>query len=107
MSSEPEGLVARYVIEVKKRVRSFPAPADDFDPLKASDDERAAFGLPPRPDPQGQPLAYAFWHRLLSAPLKILSAGDPLTKRPDYRLNYRALGRGGRLESSRNWSGAK
>jgi Peptidase A4 family len=38
-----------------------------FDPLTASDEDLAAFGLPPRPDAQGAPEIYKSWQRAMTA----------------------------------------
>jgi Peptidase A4 family len=48
-------------------VRAFSAPPHDFDALRASDTELARYGLPPRPDRQTSPVAFASWERWVTA----------------------------------------
>lgn len=52
-------------------IRTFPAPPEGFEPLHASDEELASYGIPPRPDSVSDPDGYRRWARL--APLM----GDP------------------------------
>ena len=40
-------------------ITSFQAPPTGFDAINAADQELAFYGIPPRPDPQAQPQAYA------------------------------------------------
>jgi hypothetical protein len=49
-------------------IRTFPAPAADFNPVAASDETLATYGFPPRPDKQNDAHGYALWERaMLSA----------------------------------------
>ena len=45
------------------RVRLYPPPSSDFDPLTASVEDLKRHGLPLRPDPQNQPGMAALWER--------------------------------------------
>src|SRR5208282_4582816 len=48
-------------------VFTYSAPPAGFDPVAASSDELAAYGLPPRPDKNSVPHAYAAWADAMSA----------------------------------------
>jgi hypothetical protein len=60
--------------ETLARVRSFPSPPEDFDPLVATDDELLRHGLPRRPDRDREPALAAVWRRAFSRPLKFIQA---------------------------------
>jgi Peptidase A4 family len=49
-------------------ITSFQAPPAGFDPINAADQELAVYGVPPRPDSQAQPEAYAKWAAAMSRP---------------------------------------
>ena len=49
-------------------ITSFQAPPTGFDAINAADQELAFYGIPPRPDPQAQPQAYAKWAAAMSRP---------------------------------------
>ena len=51
-------------------IRTFPEPAAGFNPIKASDEELAAYGIPPRPSQASDPAAYAKWARVMTAGAK-------------------------------------
>lgn len=55
-------------------VLSYPAAGPEFDALNARASELEAAGLPPRPDPQSHPAAYAAWARAVSAPTERVNA---------------------------------
>lgn len=46
-------------------IHMFPAPPAGFEALKATDETLAAYGLPPRPDPQANAKGYAMWARAM------------------------------------------
>jgi hypothetical protein len=46
-------------------VYRYPAPPDDFDALGATDEERASYGFPPRPDVRTDPDGYVKWTRAM------------------------------------------
>ena len=45
-------------------IRAYPTPPSGFDPLAASDEELAAYGIPMRPDKVHEPAEYRQWTRL-------------------------------------------
>jgi hypothetical protein len=47
-------------------IRTFPAPPEGFNALTAADEELAAYGLPPRPDPTEDAGGYAAWAKAMS-----------------------------------------
>lgn len=49
-------------------VTTFQAPPAGFDAINATDQELAVYGVPPRPDLQAQPEAYAKWAKAMSRP---------------------------------------
>jgi hypothetical protein len=53
-----------------KGVTTFPAPLAGFNPLSASAEQRAAYGLPPQPDPVADAAHYRKWARAMAAPAK-------------------------------------
>jgi hypothetical protein len=48
-------------------IKSVAGPAEGFDPVRATDDERAAYGFPPAPDAARHPQGYAKWVRAMRA----------------------------------------
>ena len=48
-------------------IHTFAEPPAGFDPVKASDIQLAVYGFPPRPDPQADPVHYAFWERAMQS----------------------------------------
>jgi hypothetical protein len=59
---------------------SAPVPPAHFDPVAASDDQLAFFGFPPRPDAGKDPQGYAFWHKMVTLPVKRIQAQMQLTR---------------------------
>ncbi len=51
-------------------VTGFRAPPAGFDALHATDEQLAAFGLPPRPDPHADATAYAKWAKAMRVPVR-------------------------------------
>ena len=63
--------------EIAKRLRFAPSvPGPEFDPLVATPEELESFKLPPRPDPNTNPRAFANWRKAMSPPLVFLAGGD-------------------------------
>jgi len=70
-------------------LKSLPAPPVGFEPLKATNDELIAAGLPHRPDPEKQPGLYAKWTALLRGLKPVVDQAGPSAN-----------------STSTNWSGA-
>jgi len=70
----------------KTGIRLPVAPPAGFKPLSASNAELLKHGLPPRPDAKQCPQLYGVWHRILSHPLKFVSA-KPVPLRTNKVLN--------------------
>jgi hypothetical protein len=95
-------------------------PPEGFDPLKADAAELGNYWLPPRPDPTLQPELFAHWEEMFSPPPTFVrSQSVPRTRpvpsqsvpRTDPDVSNmpdapRLWAGAGRLEDSRNWSGA-
>lgn len=90
-------------------VTTFAAMPRDFDALHASDAERAAYGLPPQPDPQAAPDAYRRWARAMA--LGARKTTEPLTAMhavagPPKRVGLQAAIAGQPANAAtENWSG--
>ncbi len=52
---------------------AYPLPKGSFDPLQATLDELTRYGLPPRPDPETQPLLYRAFASVFSPPLTFVN----------------------------------
>jgi hypothetical protein len=85
----------------------FPFPPPDFDPLRASPEELAKYGLPRRPDRERQPELLEAWLRLFQPPLIFVPAEletfFPLVQVPRIR---QILPNKSRFSESQNWCGA-
>jgi hypothetical protein len=112
---DPDEIIAQVNEVLRARLALIPLPPPNFDPLDATPHELDLYGLPPRPDPAKAAAANEAWTRLLTPPsggkLQILPAAFPqLTSKwvtDGYRLDRTgAIQPRGRVESSRNWSGA-
>jgi hypothetical protein len=91
--------------------KSLPAPPAGFAPLKATNDELTAAGLPHRPDPKTQPGLYAKWTAVMSRPLTFVPTKFSLITTPRDALlrglTPAAAKAGVSANStSSNWSGA-
>jgi len=92
--------------------RSLPPP--EFDVTRASQDQLAAFGLPPRPDAALNPPLHAFWEGMFAPPLRFILPELRGTTRLRHLLREGGAGGGSgalafcpsRWGTSRNWSGA-
>jgi hypothetical protein len=92
-------------------LKSLPAPPAGFEPLKATNDELIAAGLPRRPDPEKQPGLYAKWTAVLSRSITFVPTKfDLITTPRDALLRglNAAVGTAGPSanSTSTNWSGA-
>lgn len=98
--------LASLMKEINETTRVFHPPAG-FDPRHADAEQLVRFGIPPKPDRLTRPAEYAFWWRLVSPPLRFMTAEFAFLQAPDIRFNHlNALRAGGtRYETSGNWSG--
>ena len=89
-----------------------PLPPKGFDPLRADADTLEHYWLPARPDPKLQPELYRHWIEMMSPaptfvrassqqPTQVQALVGATTRSPAFKVHG-----GGRLGSSRNWSGA-
>jgi len=92
-------------------VMAFAGPPKGFNPLTASGEELARYGLPQRPDAQSEPQRYHQWARAMTAlkyratdviPSKWHSSPAKLINRPS---NAAAVSNGPTTVGSLNWSG--
>jgi hypothetical protein len=100
-----QDLLARYT--------GFEAPAENvFNPALKAPEELQRFGLPPRPDPDLQPLLRRVWDRVFDRDIRLLrfEPDRELFNAVRYRILRRALSvlspAQTRAEASSNWSGA-
>jgi hypothetical protein len=82
--------------DCNKRVHFFPQPCKGFNPLTARPADLERYGIPPKPDPDRQPVLSRFWAEMYSLPL-VFVAPPPLEAILPVRI---------RREASLNWSGA-
>jgi hypothetical protein len=87
-------------------------PPAGFDPLTASQDELAKFGIVPRPDRKSDPVSFRHWLRIFAPPMTFV-APKLREERAMFRLNpstpkkhTAAVISASRYDTSRNWSGA-
>ena len=81
--------------EFNERVHFFPQPPEGFNPLTARPEDRARYGIPPKPDPDQQPVLTRFWTEMYSLPLVFVAPPSLEASLPRIRR-----------EASLNWSGA-
>lgn len=81
--------------QVNKWVHFFPQPPEGFNPLTAGPGELELYGIPPKPDPDQQPVLTRFWTEMYSRPLVFVAPPSLEAILPRIRL-----------EASLNWSGA-
>jgi hypothetical protein len=80
-------------------------PRDGFDALEASDDDLRTYFLPPRPNAQKTPIAFANWQRVMATrPAYPKLVPEPRLGR-DVRIRTRP-NKSPTHASSRNWSGS-
>lgn len=86
-------------------------PPAGFDPLTASQDELAKYGIVPRPDRKSDPVSFRHWLRIFAPPMTFV-APKLREERAMFRLNpitpnkHAAAASTSRYDTSRNWSGA-
>jgi hypothetical protein len=106
---DTEALIAYIEASLRSRMRLIPTPPDDFVPLDASDSDLAKYGFPPRPARDSE-RAYDLWARVFSKRPQVLPAVFPLITAASLAYRHNPDGKpvsfAGRLETSRNWSGA-
>ncbi|MBV8592294.1 MAG: hypothetical protein JO212_19935 [Acetobacteraceae bacterium] len=86
----------------------FPVPSGPFDASVASPALLRRYGLPPRPDPDAQPLLRQVWNRGFGAPLTLKEfrfVRADLVQQTRYQT-YEIPVSETRVETSSNWSGA-
>ena len=83
-------------------------PPPGFDPLRASQEDLARYGLPPRPDPLAQPLLYRAFATVFSPPLDFVAPGIEDVEFIGEQVPQPAtpIGTPSPTELSTNWSGA-
>jgi hypothetical protein len=100
----------RFLSTNRPEVRAVAGPAAGFDPVRASDRERADYGFPPAPDALRAPEAYAHWARAMRA-----SRTRIVPKLAVSTVRHGAMRRGimapgpavhSSIDTSTNWSGA-
>jgi Peptidase A4 family len=110
--SKPKNVSDETIGDLQKRFVGFPVPDGLFDPSTASPALLREYGLPPRPDPNSQPLLRQVWDRGFGAPLtlKEFQFDGGLVEATNYRLHFRQADElpfaETRFETSLNWSGA-
>jgi hypothetical protein len=98
--------------DLKRRFQAFPVPPPSFNPATATPAQLSEYGLPPRPDPDSQPLLRKIWDRGFGAPLTLLEFRldeeeiEESGYRPQIRLADERPIAETRFETSSNWSGA-
>lgn len=98
--------------DLMRRFRGFEVPDGLFDPSGAPAELLQSYGLPPKPDPNGQPLLRRAWEKGFGKPMRMqqfefdrslmASTHDGSGPRSFDAIPFA----GSRFESSDNWSGA-
>jgi Peptidase A4 family len=100
------GQAAAYTVPTNlPGVHTFIAPAEDFNPLTASDEELAMFGFPPRPDAESAPGAYGSWRRAMLAAKDHVVPQLEITNIVHHRNLPISDGTEAGTDTSVNWSG--
>jgi hypothetical protein len=108
----PKLVQAPIIADLKKQFKAFPVPSGLFDPSTASPQILRKYGLPPRPDPNSQPLLRRVWDRGFGKSMKLQEFEFQLGLVEDtqYRLFRDQFVEmsfsGSHFETSTNWSGA-
>ena len=97
---------AQEAAPVSGMVYAFPAPPSDFDAVQATDEERARYGLPRRPNPLAKnPVAYQTWLRAMRAARSYVAPQVLATHRRHVQaLDVRTSTTAGTF-NSQNWAG--
>jgi Peptidase A4 family len=108
-----KGEVSDTVIaDLERRFTGFAVPEGTFDPSTATADQLMKFGLPPKPDPECQPLLRRAWDIGFGKPLRLqaFEVERDLVEQSEYRLFEKNVAKvsfeGNNFEISSNWSGA-
>jgi len=91
-------------------VRIFAGPPKGFDPLAATNQELASYGLPQRPDKAAEPKAYQMWERAMlaakhRAPAKLNVKSFSSTNLKVVKSESAGVSAAPSLATSLNWSG--
>ena len=98
--------------DIERRFAGFAVPEGIFDPSTATADQLMQFGLPPKPDPECQPLLRRAWDIGFGKPLRLqpFEVERDLVEQAEYRLFEKNVANisfdGNNFEISSNWSGA-
>ena len=98
--------------DIERRFTGFAVPEGTFDPSTATADQLMKFGLPPKPDPECQPLLRRAWDIGFGKPLRLqaFEVERDLVEQAEYRLFEKQVANisfdGNNFEISSNWSGA-
>lgn len=109
LASAGASAAPRFLATNMPEVHAVAGPPAGFDPVRASDEERASYGFPPPPDAVRAPESYAHWARAMRAsrtrivPKLAVSAVRHGAMRP--AVMHPAIVHGLAATSS-NWSGA-
>ena len=110
--ADPADVPGGIIEDLEKRFSGFDVPGGLFNPSTASHDLLRKYGLPPKPDPNRQPLLRQAWDTGFGRPMQIQKFvfHRALVEDTPYRLftdEVVDLSFGGSLsETSSNWSGA-
>lgn len=107
-------LEAKAREETGKRLVEVPQPFLDFNPLTASDETLARYGIVPRPHEADNPVLLSLWQRALSPPVRIKAVHlkdlifdtSYRLARPDAVTQLQMGAAASRYGASNNWSGA-
>ena len=97
--------------QLKRQFTGFPVPDGIFDPASAKPDLLRKYGLPPRPDPNCQPLLRKAWERGFGKPMTLqqfnlnVDRVQATVYSPHPREQEAVLPSATRFETSSNWSG--
>jgi hypothetical protein len=72
MSDKPKQVPTVIIDQLKKQFTGFPVPEGGiFNPATANPDLLRKYGLPPKPDPNNQPLVRKAWERGFGRPMTL------------------------------------
>jgi hypothetical protein len=91
------------------RIKLFPIPPKDFDPMRVSDKELWEFGIAPRPDREREAALYDVWFGFFGTEPEFVLADIEIKDKefqPATRKTRVAHFSSSRFETSKNWCGA-
>lgn len=109
--AKAENVPIVIIDELRQRFQGFPVPTGSFNPSTQSQAALRRYGLPPRPDPDRQPVLRQTWDRGFGAPLTLqeFHFSPDLVEGTLYRPQFRRADElpvaETRFETSSNWSG--